>query len=68
MGRRTALILIGTLLSGCELGEPVERQPVRERHGLREVESAQRAVDRQLIQQQRDMDAARREALRGSDD
>jgi hypothetical protein len=68
MRRRTLVLLAsGMLLSGCQLSEPTLVQPERRRHGLREVQSAQRAVDRQLRQHQRELEAARRAALRDSD-
>ena len=65
--RGIVLLAVGMLLSGCQLSEPTLVQPERRRHGLREVEAAQRDVDRQLLQHQRDLKAARRAALRDSD-
>jgi hypothetical protein len=42
-------------------------KPTRERVGMTQVEAAQRDVDRTLEQYRRDREAARREAMQGSD-
>lgn len=52
------------ILGACEMGDPVRVQPTRDRTGIRDVEAAQREVDRTLIEYQRQRDQARRDALR----
>jgi len=60
-----ATMVIG---AGCEMQPMQKVKPRRSRVGTTQVESAQREVDRTLEQYRRDREAARRDALQGSDE
>jgi hypothetical protein len=63
--RSVALSLVAAgVLGACELGEPVRVRPTRERTGIRDVDAAQRDIDRTLLEYQRQRDQARRDAMR----
>jgi hypothetical protein len=69
MRRKARIIAFAAMCiaAGCEM-QPMQRvKPTRERVGMTQVEAAQRDVDRTLEQYRRDREAARREAMQGSD-